>query len=135
MDYLFYFLFAFAVLLLGVQVYTAYRAHGMKGKPAPDLSFIEDPVQREQNRHLIYFFTPGCGACRSMTPVIDRLMRDHPQVIKLDASRRPDVARSFGVMAVPTMIVVVDGRIDQVLVGAQSERKLLRVMDTVATKF
>ena len=70
-------------------------------------------------RTLIAFSTPSCAAChQAQTPAIDvvrqQLGEEAFRVIKIDASRQPEAARAFGVLTVPsTVVVAADG--DQVV--------------------
>jgi thioredoxin 1 len=73
---------------------------------------------------LVYFHSPTCGPCRSVTPRIDALMRDGRPVLSVDVTRRPDIAQAFGVMATPTTVVVRDGRITDVLLGVLPQVRL-----------
>jgi thiol-disulfide isomerase/thioredoxin len=70
-------------------------------------------------RTLIAFSTPSCAAChKAQAPAIDlaqqQLGHETFRVIKIDASRRPEAARAFGILTVPaTVVLAADG--DQVV--------------------
>lgn len=56
---------------------------------------------------VVYFYTESCSPCRWMTPIIDELGQkyaDRVQIVKIDAQDDPDLARDYGVKAVPTSI-------------------------------
>lgn len=73
---------------------------------------------------LVYFFSPTCGPCRAMTPVIRALSAEDPRVRAVDVSREPEVALRYGVLGTPTVVVVREGKVADVLVGARSEAQL-----------
>ena len=100
------------------------RARGMVGKPAPRFADHELPAGE---RALIYFFSKSCGMCRSMTPQIEHLARDHANVFLIDVVGAPELARSFAVMGTPTTVLVRDGKIERVWVGSLSSAQLHRV--------
>jgi thiol-disulfide isomerase/thioredoxin len=62
-------------------------------------------------RTLISFSTPSCVAChKAQAPAIDRVRQqlgaEAFRLIKIDAARQPDVARAFGVLTVPSTVVI-----------------------------
>jgi thiol-disulfide isomerase/thioredoxin len=68
-------------------------------------------TQPDGRRTLIAFSTPSCVAChKAQAPAIklaeQQLGADRVRVIKVDAASEPEIARAFGVMTVPTTVVV-----------------------------
>lgn len=124
MDYLPYILIAFILFFTALQLRVIFATRRLKGRPAPPLDALLDESQRQQQRLLFYFFSEHCGPCRAMTPVVERLADRHPNIVKVDVERSPELARGFGVMATPTVILVQEGRIAKVAVGTVGERKL-----------
>jgi len=59
---------------------------------------------------ILYFTTPACVPCKTIQrPAIHRLqklMGDRLQVVEVDASAQPDIARQWGVMSVPTTFII-----------------------------
>ena len=59
---------------------------------------------------IVYFTTPDCAPCKTIQrPALNklsRLMGDKLQVIEIDATQRPDLARQWGVMSVPTTFLL-----------------------------
>lgn len=113
-----------AVAFIGMQVFVAWRMKRMEGAPAPQVG--GDAGQRIAGGEsaLFYFYSPQCGACRTMTPVVKELAGQGPGVFAVDITQDMDTARRFGVMATPTTVVVKQGTVSQVLVGAQSPDRL-----------
>lgn len=56
---------------------------------------------------LVDFWSPGCGPCRMMEPVLESVAARHPEVrfAKLNAAENPDVAWAFNVVSVPTLVL------------------------------
>ena len=108
------------ILLFQLNVYR--QAKKLEGEQAPTLG---DEQAHADGRSLIYFHSPSCGPCRSMTPVIDALIDELPQqVSKVDISQDMQSALRYNVRATPTVVLVEDGTIAKVLLGPQSEKKL-----------
>jgi thiol-disulfide isomerase/thioredoxin len=59
---------------------------------------------------LVYFTTPDCAPCKTVQrPAIDRvsdLLGEKLAVVEIDAKQRPDLAKSWGVMSVPTTFLL-----------------------------
>lgn len=61
-----------------------------------------------------------CGPCRTLTPVIDELARDYAGKIvfgKLDVDENPRTAMNFGIMSVPTLLLIKNGKLVDQIVG------------------
>jgi len=117
-------LLAVFVGFFGLQLFMVRRMRKQQGQPAPSLQGEAGARIKGGKPALFYFYSPACGACRSMTPVIRKLAGSGPGVFPVDVSQDLDTARSFGVMATPTTILVRGGVVEKVLVGAQPEATL-----------
>jgi len=70
------------------------------------------------------FYSPTCGPCHVMHPVLDRLARRRAgevTVIKVNVDQYPELAQGFGIQAVPTFIIVFKGQERARTSGALSE--------------
>lgn len=77
---------------------------------------------------LVDFYADWCGPCRMLSPVIEELARELPdlKVIKVNVDEREDVAKMFGVMSIPTLILFRDGQMDKKQVGFIPKEVLMR---------
>lgn len=112
------------VAFISMQIIMVKRMQRQQGKPAPKLSGKPGKIVSKGHPALFYFYSPQCGACRTMTPVVKKMAGSRQGVFPVDISRDMDTARQFGVMATPTTIFVNKGVVQNVLVGAQSETQL-----------
>ncbi len=128
MDWEVYLLGALAASVGLMQYNLHRRAHQAEGQPAPDTSIL-DGLGRKHTRKLYYFYGRHCGPCKAMAPIIERVRRDHPNLIKVDVAEAPDIARQFGIVATPTFVLVDAGTIRRVRLGNMSERQLLAILD------
>ena len=133
MGYLPYLFGAVLLVLVLLQILPLVRARAMRGKPAPGLTENLLPMQQRTDRMLIYFWSPSCAQCQNMTPVIDELMRSRDDIVKVNAREARDVARSYHVMATPTLVLVQGGRVEKVLVGTKSEKQIRALLNEEQT--
>ncbi|MGK0673543.1 MAG: thioredoxin family protein [Halothiobacillaceae bacterium] len=104
---------------LGWQLLEMRRAARAKGQPAPEHA----EVPRE-GLALFYFHSPLCGACRGMTSEMRAWAEEDARIRVVDIGIKPDLASAFGVRVTPTVVIVRDGRIDAVLLGARTRARL-----------
>ncbi len=91
---------------------------------------ISEPSPDEgSGARLYYFWSPQCAMCRGMTPLIDRLRETRSDLFKINAAESPELARGFGIAATPTLVLVRDGLVKKVLLGAQNEARILELLD------
>lgn len=80
---------------------------------------------------LIDFFATWCGPCKMVSPVVDAIANERPdiKVCKLDVDRNLDLARTFQVMSVPTLVAMKNGEIINKIVGAMPKAQILKMFD------
>ncbi len=77
---------------------------------------------------LVDFWAEWCGPCKMVAPILDEIADEQIgkiRIAKLNVDDNPDVARRFGVMSIPTMIVFKDGQPDKRMVGARGKGQIL----------
>lgn len=115
---------AFVAFILFMQLRTYKASMKMTGRPAPEAA------RRDPRGVIYYFHHPRCGPCRQMGKVIDQIAAAHPeQVVKVNLADEMALAQDFGVLATPTTLVVKDGRITEVVIGARSARRIEALLD------
>lgn len=82
-----------------------------------------------QGRAIIYFHSPGCVFCKPMTPFIRELADDRDDVLCVDASQDPDLAKRLGIRGTPCIVVVVDGKVDHAVTGGQTRNRVMELLD------
>jgi thiol-disulfide isomerase/thioredoxin len=101
-------------LALGVIVVRRWNARRVVRlqRARPDWTVLG--TQPDGRRTLIAFSTPSCAAChKAQAPAIDlvraELGEQALRVIRVDAARQPLAARAFGILTVPSTVVVEAG--------------------------
>ncbi len=116
----------FAGLIILPRVLMGMKAAKLKGKPAPTPHKQSARRIKSGAKTILYFYTPPCGACRVQEPIIQKVKRDHPDaVFKIDASTNREAASAYGVMGVPFLAFIEDGRLVSAKAGVQSEAAIL----------
>lgn len=106
----------------GLQVWMGLRAQAARGRDARHLA-------ADSGTSLVWFHSPTCGPCRAMEPTIRELAASHPVRI-VDVSVDPETAMAMSVMATPTTLVVRDGKVVDVMLGAVPRGRLEAVFST-----
>jgi|HubBroStandDraft_4_1064222.scaffolds.fasta_scaffold733207_2 thioredoxin 1 len=91
----------------------------------PDLEAL---VARSNIPVLIDCFTPGCGPCATLSPVLDELANSTQgrlAIEKIDVATYPEIAHRFGVRGVPTLLLFKGGQLHSSRTGAASRTQLL----------
>lgn len=80
---------------------------------------------------LIDFFATWCGPCKMVSPVVDEIANERSdiKVCKLDVDKNLDLARTFQVMSVPTLVAMKNGEIINKIVGAMPKAQILKMFD------
>ncbi|GJL83359.1 MAG: hypothetical protein DHS20C01_29930 [marine bacterium B5-7] len=114
------------IVLIGLfQLVTLFRARRTRGRHIGDLGDEAVRLLAGRQHALVYLYSPVCAPCRAMTPVIDTLMdAGEERIIKVDVLENAAAAQAFKVRATPTLVRVIDSRIDNVYLGAKSEQTI-----------
>jgi thioredoxin 1 len=76
---------------------------------------------------LVDFWAPWCGPCKMIAPVLEELdseIGEKVKIVKLDVDENQETASKFGVMSIPTLIVLKDGEVVDKVVGFQPKEAL-----------
>ncbi len=76
---------------------------------------------------LIDFWAPWCAPCRMMNPIIEQLAAEYAgkvKVGKINVDEEAELAQTFGVMSIPTIVLIKDGKVVKQVVGVSSKMEL-----------
>ena len=79
---------------------------------------------------LLDFWAPWCTPCRMVGPILDEIAgeRSDIKVAKVNVDEQPELAGQFGVMSIPTLVVMTEGRIVQQAMGARPKAQILSML-------
>jgi thioredoxin 1 len=83
--------------------------------------------ETESGLVLVDFWAPWCGPCKMIAPVLEDLdseIGDKVKIVKLDVDENQETAAKYGVMSIPTLIVLKDGKEVDKVIGFQPKEAL-----------
>ena len=79
---------------------------------------------------LLDFWASWCGPCQMVSPIVDEIAaeRSDIKVCKIDVDEQPELAARFGVMSIPTLVVMKNGKVINQAVGARPKAQILAML-------
>lgn len=91
---------------------------------------FNNEVMDSDKKVLIDFFADWCGPCRMVSPIVDAIADERAdiKVVKINVDDEPELASRFGVMSIPTLVVIDGGREVNRLLGARPKEAILAAL-------
>ena len=79
---------------------------------------------------LLDFWASWCGPCRMVSPIVDEIAaeRSDIKVGKINVDEQPELAARFGVMSIPTQVVMNNGKVVNQVTGARPKAQILAML-------
>lgn len=81
---------------------------------------------------LLDFYATWCGPCKMVSPLVDQIAEEHSEftVGKIDVDEQPELAAQFGVISIPTLVVMKNGRVTAQEVGFRPKPVILDMLNS-----
>ena len=91
---------------------------------------FEKEIVKADKPVLVDFWASWCGPCRMLSPTIDEIAEEHPEikVCKINIDDEAELAIRHGVMSVPTLMIFKNGEITQTAVGVRPKDEILDLL-------
>ena len=96
-----------------------------------NLNNFSQEVLNSDKPVLLDFWAPWCGPCRMVVPMVEQIAAERPdiKVGKINIDEQFELANQFGIMSIPTLMVVKDGQIVKKAMGASPKQAILEMLN------
>ena len=87
-------------------------------------------VMNSDKKVLLDFWAPWCGPCRMVVPMVEEIAKERLdiKVGKINVDENPELASQFGIMSIPTLVVIENGNIVNQAMGARPKDAILAML-------
>ena len=91
---------------------------------------FDEEVLKSDKTVLLDFWASWCGPCRMVAPVVEEIAAERTdiKVAKINVDEQPELAASFQVMSIPTLVVMKDGKVVNQSAGARPKQAILDLL-------
>lgn len=87
---------------------------------------FEEKVLKSNKKVLVDFFATWCGPCKMLAPILEQVQGETDvEIVKVDIDESMDLARKYGIMSVPTMILFENGEEKDRVTGLRQKSQIL----------
>lgn len=92
----------------------------------------KEEVLDSEKKVLVDFYADWCGPCKMMAPVVEEIseeLQDKVKVCKVNVDENQDLAMQYGIMSIPTLVFIKNGKLEKTLVGLRDKQELISVLE------
>ena len=90
----------------------------------------EELVLKAEKNVLLDFWATWCGPCRMVAPIVEQIAEEFDDIVvgKVDVDTEMELATSFGIISIPTLVVMRDGKAVNTAVGYRPKADILKLL-------
>ena len=90
-----------------------------------------DEILSSDKPVLLDFWASWCGPCRMLSPIVDELAEENPQYLvgKVNVDEEMELAQKFGIMSIPTLVVIKNGEKTAQSVGVKKKADIIALIE------
>ena len=90
---------------------------------------FQNEIMDSEKTVLLDFWASWCAPCRMVVPIIEEIAGERPdiKVGKINVDEQPELASKFGIMSIPTLVVMKNGKIVQQVSGVRPKNAILEM--------
>ena len=79
---------------------------------------------------IVDFWAPWCGPCQMIAPIIEEIATENPQYLigKVNVDEQSALTQAFGIVSIPTLVIMKDGKAVDQLVGVRPKEQILALL-------
>ena len=91
---------------------------------------FQNEIMDSEKTVLLDFWAPWCAPCRMVVPIIEEIAGERPdiKVGKINVDEQPELTSKFGIMSIPTLVVMKNGKIVQQVSGVRPKNAILEML-------
>ena len=91
---------------------------------------FQNEILNSEKPVLLDFWAPWCAPCRMVVPIIEEIAGERPdiKVGKINVDEQPELTSKFGIMSIPTLVVMKNGKIVQQVSGVRPKNAILEML-------
>ena len=91
---------------------------------------FQNEVLNSEKKVLLDFWAPWCGPCQMVVPIVEEIADERPdiKVGKINVDEEAELASQFGIMSIPTLVVIEKGKIVNQAMGARPKEAILGML-------
>lgn len=95
-----------------------------------NINNFQSEVLNSEKKVLLDFWAPWCGPCRMVVPIVEKIADERPdiKVGKVNVDEEAELASQFGIMSIPTLVVIENGKIVNQTMGAKPKDEILAML-------
>ncbi len=92
---------------------------------------FEKEILQADKPVMVDFYADWCGPCQMLSPIMDEIAdeRDDIYVAKINTDEQDDLARSYAVSSIPTVLVFRNGGLTKKMVGFRPKEEVLELLN------